>query len=82
MRRGVGGHTAALEWLWLFFSSTPCCCLARGGVPGAESWEERSTHGAGSCSPSPGPPGTVATVARRGHQVQLSGKREGFSSRN
>lgn len=65
-----------------FFSSAARCCLAWGGGPGVESWEGRSVHGAGSCSPSQGPLGTVATVARRGHQVQLSGNREGFSSRN
>lgn len=68
--------------LAFFFLTPPRCCLAWGGGPGVESWEERNTNGAGSCSPSQGPPGTVATVARCGHQVQLSGSREGFSSRN
>lgn len=81
MRRGVGGHAAALAGLWLFFLALHVAAL-----PGEVDQEWRAgrggAHGAGSCSPSQGPLGTVATVARRGHQVQLSGNREGFSSRN
>lgn len=52
-RRGWRTHCCLGRALAFFLPP----CLAWGDAPGGESWEERSAHGAGSCSPSQHPPG-------------------------
>lgn len=70
------------------------CCLGRAlaffyhpALPGEMHQEERAGRRGAHMEQAAAPPasiplGTVATVARCGHQVQISGIREGFSSGN
>lgn len=54
MEEEEGLEGTLLPWQGSGFFLAPC--LAWGDAPGGESWEERSTHGSGSCSPSQHPP--------------------------